>query len=275
MAARLAGKVALVTGGGRGLGRAIALRLAEEGGSVAVHYHASKAAAEATAEEVRAAGGSASIVQADGTRQDRARRAVEEVVARFGRLDVLVNNAGQHRRAESLRQPQADWDDLIARNLSSTFFFAQAAAVQMKAEGGGQIVNVSSKMAMSAAPANAAYCAAKAGVVALTQVLAAEWARHRVRVNCVAPGVLATEATRDMTDGLDPSGLLERCVVARTPVGRLGDVNEVAAVVAFLAAGESDFMTGSTIVVDGGWTAYGDYVGWGLARSLTREPRTQ
>jgi NAD(P)-dependent dehydrogenase (short-subunit alcohol dehydrogenase family) len=128
-------------------------------------------------------------------------------------------------------------------------------------------------MAMNAAPSNAAYCAAKAGVVALTQVLAAEWARHRIRVNCIAPGVLATEASRAMTEELDRSGLLERCLLARTPVGRLGDVNEVAAVVAFLAAGESDFMTGSTIVVDGGWTANGDYIGWGLARAVSREPR--
>lgn len=269
MSGRLGGKVALVTGGGRGLGRAITLRLAEEGATLAVHYHRSREGAEATADEVRERGGRAEVVQADGANQVAAREAVESVVARLGRVDVLVNNAGQHRRADSMSESQADWDDLLARNLGATYFFAQAAAAHMKAGGGGQIVNVSSKMAMSAAPGNAAYCAAKAGVVALTQVLAAEWARHGIRVNCVAPGVLATEATRAMTEELDASGLLERCLRARTPVGRLGRVEEIARVVAFLAGGEADFLTGATIVVDGGWTAYGDYIGWGLARSLT------
>jgi NAD(P)-dependent dehydrogenase (short-subunit alcohol dehydrogenase family) len=269
MSGRLGGKVALVTGGGRGLGRAITLRLAEEGATLAVHYHRSREGAEATADEVRERGGQAEVVQADGANQVAAREAVESVVARLGRLDVLVNNAGQHRRADSMSESQADWDDLLARNLGATYFFAQAAAAHMKAGGGGQIVNVSSKMAMSTAPGNAAYCAAKAGVVALTQVLAAEWARHGIRVNCVAPGVLATEATRAMTEELDASGLLERCLRARTPVGRLGRVEEIARVVAFLTAGEADFLTGATIVVDGGWTAYGDYIGWGLARSLT------
>jgi len=193
---------------------------------------------------------------------------VAEVVAALGGLHVLVNNAGRHRRASSLEQAQEDWDDLIARNLGAAYFFSQAAASHMKDHGGGRIVNVSSKMAMSAAPANAAYCAAKAGMVALTQVLAAEWARHGIRVNCVAPGVLRTEATERMTRELDRTGLLERCLVARTPVGRLGEPADVAAVVAFLAAAETDFLTGATLVVDGGWTAYGDYIGWALARSL-------
>jgi glucose 1-dehydrogenase len=270
MGQRLEGKVALVTGAGRGLGRAIALRLAEEGAAVAVHYHASREGAEQTAVAARErSGGRVCVVQADATSQVEARRAVGEVVAALGGCDILVNNAGQHRRAGSLEQSQADWDDLIGRNLSAAYFFAQAAGAHMKERGRGQIVNISSKMAMNAAPANAAYCAAKAGIVALTQVLAAEWARHGIRVNCVAPGVLRTEAMQEMTQGLDDSGLLERCLIGRTPVGRLGDAGEIAAVVAFLAASEADFLTGSTIVVDGGWTAYGDYIGWGLARALT------
>jgi glucose 1-dehydrogenase len=274
MGKRLEGKVALVTGAARGLGKAIALRLAEEGAAVAVHYHASRDGAERTAAATRERSGSPGcVVQADAASQAEARRAVGEVVAALGGCDVLVNNAGQHRRAGSLEQSQADWDDLIGRNLSATYFFAQAAAAHMKDRGRGQIVNIASKMAMSAAPANAAYCAAKAGVVALTQVLAAEWARHGIRVNCVAPGVLQTEAMKDMTQGLDDSGLLERCLIGRTPVGRLGEPGEIAAVVAFLAAGEADFLTGSTLVVDGGWTAYGDYIGWGVARALAGAPR--
>jgi 2-dehydro-3-deoxy-D-gluconate 5-dehydrogenase len=270
MTGQLTGKVALVTGASRGLGQAIAARLAGAGAAVAVHYHAGRDGAERTVADIRAAGSTALAVQADGRRQAEARRAVEEAVTTLGGLDILVNNAGQHRRAVSLEQPQADWDDLVARNLSATYFFAQAAAHHMKAHGGGRIVNVSSKMAMSAAPGNAAYCAAKAGIVALTQVLAAEWARHGIQVNCVAPGVLRTEAMQEMTRGLDDSGLLERCLVARTPAGRLGTPADVAGVVAFVAAADTDFLTGATIVVDGGWTAYGDYIGWGLARALTR-----
>jgi len=189
----------------------------------------------------------------------------------FGRIDVLVNNAGKHRLARSMEQTQADWDDMIARNLSGTFFFSQPVARNMRAAGGGHIVNVSSKMATSTAPSNAAYCATKAGVIAMTQVLAAEWARFNIRVNCIAPGVMATEATQQMTSELEDSGLLVRALEARTPVGRLGDPEEIAATIAFLASGETDFLTGSTLYVDGGWTSYGDYSGWGFARSLVKQ----
>jgi len=189
----------------------------------------------------------------------------------FGRIDVLVNNAGKHRLARSMEQTQADWDDMIARNLSGTFFFSQPVARNMRAAGGGHIVNVSSKMATSTAPSNAAYCATKAGVIAMTQVLAAEWARFNIRVNCIAPGVMATEATQQMTSELEDSGLLVRALEARTPVGRLGDPEEIAATIAFLASGETDFLTCSTLYVDGGWTSYGDYSGWGFARSLVKQ----
>jgi len=116
----------------------------------------------------------------------------------------------------------------------------------------------------SVAPANS-------GVIAMTQVLAAEWARFNIRVNCIAPGVMATEATQQMTSELDDSGLLVRALEARTPVGRLGDPEEIAATIAFLASGETDFLTCSTLYVDGGWTSYGDYSGWGFARSLVKQ----
>ncbi len=267
---RLEGRAALVTGAARGLGRAIALRLAQEGAQVAVHYHSSAGAAGEVIAAIRKAGGIALGVQADGTKQKDVRRAVDEAAGHLGKIDVLVNNAGQHRRANSLEQSQTDWEDLIARNLSTSFYFAQSAAVHMKERGGGQIINISSKMAMNAAPLNAAYCAAKAGIVALTQVLASEWARYKIRVNCIAPGVLNTEAMQEMTKSLDETGLLERCLTARTPVGRLGEVDEIAGVVAFLASAEIDFITGSTIVADGGWTANGDYIGLGLAKALAK-----
>ncbi len=237
-ARRFAGKVALVTGASGGLGRACALRLAREGARIAVHYHASGDAARQTLALLEQQGGSGVLVTADNRDRQSVHRAVASVIDQLGRIDVLVNNAGRHRLARSLEQDQPDWDDLIGRNLSGTFFFAQAAAKHMIAARGGHIVNVASKMATSTAPSNAAYCAAKAGIVALTQVLAAEWARHGIRVNCVAPGVLAT------------------------------DVEEIAAAIAFVASGEADFLTGSTLMIDGGWTSYGDYSGWGMVRSL-------
>jgi NAD(P)-dependent dehydrogenase (short-subunit alcohol dehydrogenase family) len=210
-------------------------------------------------------------VSADARSQTSVQQAVTSVIERFGRIDLLVNNAGKHRLAKSLEQSQDDWEDMIGRNLSGTFFFSQAVARNMREAGGGHIVNVSSKMATSTAPSNAAYCATKAGVIAVTQVLAAEWARFNIRVNCVAPGVMATGAAHQMTSELDDGGLLLRALEARTPVGRLGDPDEVAAAIAFLASGETDFLTGSTLYVDGGWTSYGDYSGWGFARSLVKE----
>ncbi|MGD9922991.1 MAG: SDR family NAD(P)-dependent oxidoreductase [Pseudorhodoplanes sp.] len=269
-AQRFAGKTAMVTGASGGLGRACAIRLAAEGAAVAIHYNSSKDRASATLEAVERAGGRGFLVSADNRNQEEVCRAVESVSAHFGRLDVLVNNAGQHRYARSIEQTQADWEDLINRNLSGTYYFSQAAAKAMRG-GGGYIVNVSSKMATSTAPSNAAYCAAKAGIIALTQVLAAEWARDRIRVNCIAPGVMATGAVHSMMNEMDGGDLLTKALHARTPLGRLGQADEIAAAVAFLASGESDFMTGATLYVDGGWTAYGDYSGWGFARSLRKE----
>jgi NAD(P)-dependent dehydrogenase (short-subunit alcohol dehydrogenase family) len=268
---RYKGKSALVTGAGSGLGRACAVRLAAEGARVAIHYNSSEAGALETLKLIEGAGGSGMIVAADGRSQTSVQQAVSSVVERFGRIDAVVNNAGKHRLARSLEQNQHDWEDMIGCNLSSTFFFAQAAGRHMREAGGGHIVNVSSKMATSTAPSNAAYCATKAGVIAMTQVLAAEWARYSIRVNCVAPGVMATGAAHQMTSELDDGGLLLRSLEARTPVGRLGEPDEVAAAIAFLASGETDFLTGSTLYVDGGWTSYGDYTGWGFVRSLIKQ----
>jgi NAD(P)-dependent dehydrogenase (short-subunit alcohol dehydrogenase family) len=268
---RFEGKVALVTGAGSGLGRATAVHLAGEGATVAVHYNASEAGALETLRLVEEAGGQGMTVSADARQQQSVQEAVTAALARFGRIDVLVNNAGKHRLARSLDQTQDDWEDMIGRNLSGTFFFSQAVGRHMREAGGGHIVNVSSKMATSTAPSNAAYCATKAGVIAMTQVLAAEWARFKIRVNCVAPGVMATGAAGQMTADLDDGGLLQRALEARTPVGRLGNPDEVAAAIAFLASGETDFLTGSTLYVDGGWTSYGDYTGWGFARSLLKQ----
>jgi len=218
---------------------------------VGVHYHSSKEAAGETVESIQSAGGVGWAVQADGTKQESVRLAVTETVEHFGRLDILVNNAGQHRRANSLEQSQGDWEDLIGRNLSSTFYFAQSAASHMKTRDGGQIVNISSKMAMSAAPSNAAYCAAKAGIVTLTQVLASEWARYKIRVNCVAPGSIEFPGgVWDQARRNAPQ--LYQGILAGIPSGRMGRAEEVANVVLFLASEHASWVTGQTLAVDGG-----------------------
>jgi NAD(P)-dependent dehydrogenase (short-subunit alcohol dehydrogenase family) len=228
-----------VTGAGSGLGRACALRLAAEGATVAVHYNSSESAAAETLALVEEAGGKGLVIAADGRSRDSVRSAISAVMAQCGPIQVLINNAGKHRLARSVEQSQGDWDDLIGRNLSATFFFAQAVGEGMRDSGGGHIVNVSSKMAVSTAPSNAAYCATKAGIIALTQVLAAEWGKFNIRVNCIAPGVMNTSAAAQMTSDLDSSSLLTRALKARTPLGRLGEPDEVAAAIAFLASGDS------------------------------------
>lgn len=248
----LDGKVALVTGGGRGLGRVVAVGLSRHGASVTVAGRTPASLDEAV-EEIRAGGGEAHAVRTDISRLEEIDSLVADVVARHGRLDVLVNNAaiGAPLKAAEEVTP-VDWDALMATNLRGTFFLTTRAAKEMMRSGGGSIVNISSITEEVAGPRAAVYAAAKGGIRQLTRTLAVEWARHGIRVNSVGPGYIAT----DLTEGLQQDGKTSDYVLTRTPMRRFAHPEEFVGAVVYLASDASSFQTGQTILVDGGWTAW-------------------
>ena len=232
----LEGRVVLVTGAARRIGRAIALRLAREGARVAIHYGNSEAEARATADEC----GGAPIFRANLEKVAEIEPLFDAVTQHFGRIDGLVNNAARFTRFDPLAITERDWDHIHSVNLKATFFCCQQAAKRMLAGDGGRIVNISSLGALRPWPEHAHYCASKAGVVMLTRALAQAWA-PKISVNSVAPGVIPFGEPDERT----------KRFIARTPAGRAGTGDEIAdAVVFFLAA--SEFVTGQVIAVDGG-----------------------
>jgi NAD(P)-dependent dehydrogenase (short-subunit alcohol dehydrogenase family) len=232
----LKGKVILVTGAAKRIGRSIALRLFSEGARVAIHFSGSQAEARATAQEC----GGAPVFQANLERVGEIERLFQEVELHFGQIDGLVNNAARFTTIDPLAITEADWDFIHSVNLKATFFCSQQAGRRMIAGAGGRIVNISSLGGLRAWPQNAHYCASKAGVIMLTRALAQAFA-PKVTVNSVAPGVIM----------LDPPDERTARMIARTPAGRGGTPEEIAdAVVYFLTA--SDFVTGQVIAVDGG-----------------------
>lgn len=242
---RLAGKVAVVTGSTRGIGRAIAERFAAEGARVVVNSR-SAASAEAAALEI---GGEAVGVDADVGSAAGAQRVVDGALDAFGGVDVMVCNAGIAMPRDSLEISEDDWRRTLDVDLSGVFFCAQRAARVMVKRGAGAIVTISSLQAFAPLARRVAYAAAKGGVVAMTRSLAAEWAPY-VRVNCVAPGYVATSMVQELVaqGRVDPEA-----VNRRTPFGRMAEPAEVASAVLFLASDEASFITGETIMVDGGW----------------------
>lgn len=232
----LNGRVVLVTGAAKRIGRGIALRLAKEGARVAIHYSSSEAEARATAAEC----GNAPLFRADLEKVAEIERLFADVTQHFGQLDGLVNNAARFTRRDPLAISEADWDFVHSVNLKATFFCCQQAAKRMLAGDGGRIVNISSLGGIRAWPDHAHYCASKAGVIHLTRALAQAWA-PKITVNSVAPGVIPFG---------EPDERVKR-LIAKTPAGRAGTADEIAdAVVFFLTA--SDFMTGQVLAVDGG-----------------------
>ena len=244
--AALTGRVALVTGAGRGIGREIALELARAGADVAVNYYDEPERAQATAGEIGALGVRAMTVAADVGDSAAVQRMIEEVTGSFGSLDILVNNAGVQTWTPFLDVTETEWDLVIRTNLKGCFLCTQAAARAMAATSrGGVVVNIGSGCNKVPFPGLAAYTASKGGIEMLTKVTAVELGPRRIRVNCVAPGAVETERTRLEVD--DYAGTWG----AVTPLGRVGRPEDVARTVRFLASDDSAFITGQTIWVDG------------------------
>ncbi|EYP33140.1 3-oxoacyl-[acyl-carrier-protein] reductase [Staphylococcus aureus DAR1174] len=239
-------KSALVTGASRGIGRSIALQLAEEGYNVAVNYAGSKEKAEAVVEEIEAKGVDSFAIQANVADADEVKAMIKEVVSQFGSLDVLVNNAGITRDNLLMRMKEQEWDDVIDTNLKGVFNCIQKATPQMLRQRSGAIINLSSVVGAVGNPGQANYVATKAGVIGLTKSAARELASRGITVNAVAPGFIVS----DMTDAL--SDELKEQMLTQIPLARFGQDTDIANTVAFLASDKAKYITGQTIHVNGG-----------------------
>jgi len=247
---RLDGKVALVTGPGRGLGQAMALGLAEAGADIAGLY---RSTFEETQAQVEALGRRFLPIQCDlgEASVDDLNAVVDHVVRDMGHLDILVNNAGIIRRAPAIEFSEQDWDDVIQVNLKAAFYLAQAVARVMVGQGGGKIINVVSLLSFQGGILVPAYTAAKSGLAGITRALANEWASRNINVNAIAPGYMAT----DNTAPLQANPQRNAAILARIPAGRWGAPADLKGIAVYLASAASDYMHGAIVPVDGGWLA--------------------
>lgn len=240
------GKVALVTGASRGIGRAIALELAEQGAQVAINFGGSADKAQQVVEEIQALGGEAIKIQADVSKETEVKAMVKQVIESFGRLDILVNNAGITRDNLLMRMKEAEFDDVIQTNLKGVFLCMKTVTRQMMKQRSGRIINIASVVGISGNAGQANYVAAKAGVIGMTKTAAKELASRNILVNAVAPGFI----TSDMTDQLSEEQQAE--ILKMIPLQRLGTGADIAKTVRFLASEDASYLTGQTIQVDGG-----------------------
>jgi 2-deoxy-D-gluconate 3-dehydrogenase len=244
---KLTGKNALVTGSSRGLGAGIALALAEAGANVALH--GSKAVPEGVVEKITSTGVRHVELVADLRQPSLCPELIAQTIAGLGSIDILVNNAGMIRRAPAVDFSEADWDDVLAANLTSVFRLSQSAGRHMIAQGSGKIVNIASLLSFQGGVTVPSYAAAKGGVAQLTKALANEWAAKGVQVNAIAPGYMET----DNTEALRKDPTRSRQIMERIPAGRWGSPQDVAGAAVFLASAASNYINGHILAVDGGW----------------------
>ncbi|HMP40011.1 MAG TPA: 3-oxoacyl-[acyl-carrier-protein] reductase [Roseiflexaceae bacterium] len=239
-------RVALVTGGSRGIGRAIAVTLAAAGAAVAVNYRDNQAAAEAVVAEISAAEGQAFAIKADISRQEEVEQLFKAVIERYGKIDILVNNAGITRDGLLLRMKEEDFDAVLDTNLRGAFLCTKAALRPMARGRGGRIINIASVVGLAGNPGQANYAAAKAGLIGFTKSVAREMASRAITVNAIAPGYIETEMTGVLSDQV------RAAILEAIPLGRIGIAQDVADMACFLASDAAAYITGQTIAVDGG-----------------------
>ncbi|MWV43595.1 3-oxoacyl-[acyl-carrier-protein] reductase [Paenibacillus sp. HJL G12] len=246
MSKPLQGQAALVTGASRGIGRSIALALAEAGANIAVNYSGSEAAAQSVVEEIKQLGVEAFAIQANVGQTEQAEHLIKEVGSVFGRIDILVNNAGITRDNLIMRMKEEEFDQVIETNLKGVFNCLKSVSRPMMKQRYGRIINISSVVGVLGNAGQANYVAAKAGVIGLTKSSARELASRGITVNCVAPGFIDTDMTRELSEDLRGK------MIQDIPLARLGQPEEIAKVVVFLASEGASYMTGQTLHVDGG-----------------------
>lgn len=242
----LNGKVALVTGAGRGIGREIALTLAGYGATVIVNYNGSEEKAREVVGKIKEAGGKAEAIRCNVAEFDRSKELIDQVIKSYGKLDILVNNAGITRDNLIMKMSEADFDDVIAVNLKGAFNCIRHASRQMLKQRGGRIINISSVSGVMGNAGQANYCASKAGIIGLTKSVAREMGSRGITSNCVAPGFIKTE----MTDVLSED--VKQSMGEQIPLKRFGETRDIAEAVAFLASDSASYITGQVLQVDGG-----------------------
>jgi 3-oxoacyl-[acyl-carrier protein] reductase len=243
----LEGRTALITGAGRGIGRATAARLARDGARIAINYKGNAAAAEESKRLVEKSGGEATLIKGDVSVDEQAEEIVKAALAYGnGRLDILVNNAGITRDSLLVRMSAEDWDAVLDLNLRGAFLVTKAAMRPMMKQRGGRIVNVSSVAGVAGNMGQANYASAKAGLIGFTKTVAREMATRNITCNAVAPGFIPTDLTRDLL------ARMEQTILPQIPLGRFGTADDVANAIAFLASDEASYITGQVLIVDGG-----------------------